>query len=111
MERVTITRTDIKTGTTQQGKPWKKIGIQTKQHGDQWLGAFFSKYNEKELESLKEGVTVDIVVVPDGKYLNFRLPSQVDKLEVRVAALEKKSGIQPDAGVPVDDINPDDIPF
>lgn len=113
MQQVTITRIEPKTGTGAKGD-WKKLGIQTKEHGDKWLGCFFSKYNEKGLNGLAVGQTVEIVVTPspDGKFLNFALPSRLDKLEQRVAALEGKDTVS-DGGYSdgKDDINPDDIPF
>lgn len=111
MQRVTITRISVKDGGTPE-KPWKKLGIQTKEHGDKWLGAFFNKYNEKELSALKEGVTVDILVTTsdDGKYLNFRLPSELDKVKARLDVVEKKLGIVAEEPAQ-DDISPDEIPF
>lgn len=112
MQRVTITRTNIKTGEGAKG-PWKKVGIQTKQHGDKWLGCFYNKYNEAQLDALKEGVTVDIKVTEDGQYLNFSMPTAVDLLTVRVARLEDAvfKGAPEAMPEPKDDINPDDIPF
>lgn len=112
MQKVTITRTNIKDGQGAQGS-WRKIGIQTKEHGDKWLGCFFNKYNEKALSALAEGQTVEIVVTssPDGKFLNFALPSRMDKLEQRVAALEGKDTVSDGGYGEKDDINPDDIPF
>lgn len=121
MERVTITRTDVKKAPPDSGKTWKKLGIQTKQHGDKWLGCFYpgerypNKKLEEQLDALKEGATVDIIVTPseDGKFLNFSFPTKVDLLEVRVARLEDKAGITTASAAqePKDDINPEDIPF
>lgn len=111
MQKVTITRTNIKDGQGAKGA-WRKLGIQTKEHGDKWLGCFFNKYNEKALSELAVGQTVEIVVTQSGDFLNFALPSRLDKLERRVAALEGKDTESDNGyGAPTDDINPDDIPF
>lgn len=115
IQRVTITRVEVKHSPADAQKPWKKLGIQTQQHGDKWLGAFFNKYNEKALEALKDGVSVDILVEasPDGKYLNFRIPSQLDRLEARVSVLERSvnGSTGTDMQESHEEVNTDDIPF
>lgn len=115
MQRVTITQIEFKNiqGKQDPSKTYKKVGIQTREHGPKWLGAFSNKYNEKALNDLKVGSTLDIIVEtsPDGKYLNFRIPSEVDLLKVRVSALEAHAGIGQSQETPADDISPDDIPF
>lgn len=111
MQQVTITAVSVKDGGTPE-KPWKKVGIKTSEHGDKWLGAFVSKYNEKELLSLKEGDVVSIIVEtsPDGKYLNFKFPRDIDMVKARLDVIEKKLGISTN-GESVEDISPDDITF
>ena len=71
------------------GKPYTKLGLQTKEHGEKWLSGFDGSHTS----SWKEGDVVDVVVTPnvgkDGKtYLNFEVPKDTDKLESRLAALE-----------------------
>lgn len=111
--QVTITRTNIKNGGTTE-KPWKKIGIQTKQHGDKWLGCFYNKFNAEQLDALKEGVTVDIKVTEDGQWLNFAMPTETDLLKVRVARLEEKmfgANNATQLAPPQIETDPMDIPF
>lgn len=77
-------KNDIKTsyGTS------SKIGILTQEHGDKWLGCFENKMNSKQLRAIQEGHTIDIIVEPNGDFLNFRFKNKFDYLEDRVAALE-----------------------
>lgn len=119
MQRVTITRTEIKTSAPDAQKPWKKLGIQTNVHGDKWLGSFYpgEKFPNKTLtaalDAIKPGDTLDIVVTTsdDGKYLNFKIPTKIDLIDARLSVVEKKLGITGEQEAPADDINPDDIPF
>lgn len=117
--KVTITQASVKDGQGDKG-PWKKLGIQTNVHGDKWLSCFYpgTKYPNPQMDTalnaIKVGSTIDIVVetTPDGKYLNFKLPSRTDILEADVAAIKEKIGMTtPTQTLPSDDINPDDIPF
>lgn len=118
MERVTITRAEIKEGQGVKGS-WKKLGIQTTTHGEKWLGTFYpgAQYPNKNLtaalDAIKPGSVLDIVVEtsPDGKFLNFKLPSRTDLIDERLTVVEKKVGITGETEPTHDDINPDDTPF
>jgi hypothetical protein len=120
IQKVTVTRTNIKDGEGTKG-PWRKIGIQTKEHGDKWLGTFFpgTKFPNPaltaQLEAIKEGSVIDIVVEQSGDFLNFKFASRLDKVEADVSEIKNKLGmgqVSPSASPEQpDDINPDDIPF
>jgi hypothetical protein len=86
--QVTIKRVSVKEVQNNFGGVSKKYGIQTAEHGDKWLSCFENKYNGKELATLKEGATLNIIVMPSGEYLNFRFANATDKLEERIKILE-----------------------
>ena len=92
MQQVTVTRVNWKEGEGAKGK-WTKIGIQTRELGDKWLGCFEDKYNSTKLRGIQEGSSIKIVVTESGDFLNFSFPTKVDLLEARVVALEEAQGI------------------
>ena len=66
---------------TKDGRPYTRLGLQTKEHGVSWLSGF-ENYTTK---NWKEGDTVDVDIEKkagaDGKeYLNFKMISENDKL-------------------------------
>ncbi len=99
------------------GKPYKKIGIQTNIHGSQWLSCL-SFRDTDPVRELKEGQSADIKIEQNGQYLNFSLPTRLDLLEERIEKLESYvfSGINPPPEGTTeesleDEINPEDLPF
>lgn len=111
MIRVKITALETKVSPADAAKPWKRLGIQTDKTGDKWLGCFLNQYNEKSVAKLAVGQTLDIITEtsPDGKYTNFKLTTRTDYMDERLKVVEEKLGITKEQ--PIDDINPDDIPF
>jgi hypothetical protein len=75
------------------GKPYKKVAIQTNIHGEKWLSCLSFRDNDP-VRDLVSGQSANIVVEEDGKYLNFSLPSRLDLLEARVEELEKQIGLR-----------------
>jgi hypothetical protein len=107
---------DGKAFVDRNGKPYKKVGIQTNIHGPQWLSCL-SFRDTDPVRELTEGQSADIIVEQNGQYLNFSIPSRLDLLEARVSELENKL-----SGTPInvaeeglgelnEDIDPDSLPF
>ena len=76
---------------TKDGRPYTRLGLQTKEHGTSWLSGF-DNYTTK---NWKEGDTVDVEVTKvsskDGKeYLNFKMVSENDKLWKMCAYLQQQ---------------------
>lgn len=73
---------------TQDNRPYTRLGLQTKEHGVNWLSGFGNQYNQ----NWKVGDVVEIEVTTvekQGKhYLNFRSLGKLELLERRVIALE-----------------------
>jgi hypothetical protein len=67
------------------GRPYTKIGIKTREHGEAWLSGFGGHWNQ----DWKEGDTVEVDIERSGDFLNFRKPDPVRSLEQRIAAIEK----------------------
>jgi len=82
MEKVTITRVFTKERTSKAGKPFTSLSIQTKEHGEKWIGGF----KNKQTENWKEGDVVEIKITQSGEYLNFEVP----KLEEKNAEMTEK---------------------
>lgn len=97
--QVTLTKISIqdkkKDGSpmvTKKGKPFRTIGIQTKEHADKWLSGFLWEQGE-EMETWQSGQQVNILVEQNGQYLNFKVPNRSDALEERILSLEKRVSI------------------
>lgn len=86
MQKVTITRV-YRGAIDIAGKSTKKITIKTNVHGEAWLGCLPGM--DKRYDDLKEGDMLDIIVIQSGNYVNFKLPSKTDLLEVRVEKIEQ----------------------
>lgn len=119
METVTITKLYVndknKNGeplVNSNGKPFKKISIQTNKHGNKYLSSFFNN----NMASWKVGDTVEIITEQNGQWLNFKLPpkseSQIEvtkeefnRLVVRVTQLERSGFKSPQASFPLDELD------
>lgn len=88
IQKVTITRVHLGAVQTVNG-PVDKIGIKTDAYPEKWLSAFKTKFNAKSIDALKEGQTVDLIVMQNGDFLNFRFPSKVDYVEADVEMIKK----------------------
>lgn len=53
--------------TSKAGKPFTSLSLKVESRGDKWVGGFGDKKNEH----WKEGDVVDILITPNGEYLNF----------------------------------------
>jgi hypothetical protein len=103
--------------TTSKGKPFWKIAIKTDRYPDDWMSALAFAQDDAEM-NLKEGDEVKILIETNGQYKNFKLPSRIDQLEERVAALENtlramnmgKLAVKPENN-DVPEISDDDLPF
>src|SRR3990167_3671552 len=65
-----------KGSTDRPSRPYTRLAIKTKEHGDKWLSGF----ENRETANWKEGDIVDIEITPNGQYLNFKTLSQEDKM-------------------------------
>jgi len=70
------------------GKPFKRVAIQTDSHGDTWLSSF-SFRDSDEMREWKEGQEVQILISKRDDFWNFRIPTKGDLLEERVTKLEE----------------------
>lgn len=93
MQKVTVTRVSSKEVETKFGKA-TKIGIQTAEHGETWFSSFTNKMNETKLKAIKEGDTIEVVTTKNGDFWNFRLASQVDRLQADVDMIKKHLNIE-----------------
>ena len=105
---------------TQDGRPYTRLALQTKEHGANWLSGFGNNYNQ----NWREGDTVEIEVTTvekEGKhYLNFRGLGKLELLEKRVIALEeafrmlktapRRAGEVKDEDIPTLHLNPTGFP-
>jgi hypothetical protein len=66
-------------------RPYTRVAIKTKEHGEAWISGFESYYNVE----WREGDAVDIDIEKKGEYLNFSKPDPLKVLTARVDALEK----------------------
>ncbi|NHZ84603.1 MAG: hypothetical protein GWP19_01820 [Planctomycetia bacterium] len=123
MEKVTLTKvyrsttnSEGQTLKTKDGREYTRVSIKTDKHGDVLLSGFGNRSNA----NWKEGDTVEIVVEQKGQYLNFSMPDEVALLKIRVEKLEAEAALRAggtavsqvvDTPAPVDEINPDKIPF
>lgn len=62
--------------TTKDGRPYTRVGIQTKEHGTKWLSGF-ENFTTK---NWVEGQEVEVDVETKGEYLNFKTLSETGKI-------------------------------
>lgn len=100
------------------GKPYKKVAIQTDIHGQKWLSCL-SYREDDDVRQLVVDQSAEIVVEQNGEYLNFKLPSRLDLLEAALGDVQKRVSKLEGTDVPdiqldehLDDpIKPEDLPF
>ena len=122
IENVKLTKVYIndtkKDGTkllTKDGRPYKKIAIQTDKHAGYLSDFIFRDDDEKLL--WKVGDEVEITVWQNGDYKNFKVPTRLDRLEIRLNELEEiiktpdGRNIKEPNEYPKDDIKVEDLPF
>ena len=75
IQNVTITKvyrsTNNKDGqplVTKDGRNYEKVSIQTREHGQKWIGGFGGNWNQ----NWREGQTVELDIEEKGEYLNFK---------------------------------------
>lgn len=78
-----------KTFVTKTGKPFWKVAIQTDRTGDVWYSTMCFRQDAPEM-GLKEGDEVTVILEKNGQWNNFKLPTKIDLLEIRVKDLEDK---------------------
>src|SRR3990167_9743310 len=71
---------------TKDGRPYRKIAIQTDKHAG-YLSDFIFRDDDEKL-TWKVGDEVEIIVYHNGDFLNFKTPTRLDLLEIRIEALE-----------------------
>lgn len=104
------------------GKPYRFLKIQTQEHGERWISGFASPENK----DWKTGDTIEIEVIENGKYLNYKLggrkPSKtwdkINELDERLSKVEKlivkqplKEPEEPLGDEPIMDDVPTDLPW
>ena len=72
---------------TSLGKPYHKIAIQTNKHAGYLTHLIFNQ-DDPTLQ-WKENMEIEIIVWLEGDYKNFKVPSRLDRLEIRVNELEE----------------------
>lgn len=74
---------------TRDGKPYTRVALQTDRLPvGVWASANVFKQDDPILR-LKQGDVVDLRAWQEGEWWNFKLPTKFDRLEERVAVLEK----------------------
>ena len=93
IEKIKITKIYIndskKDGTKlvdRNGKPYRKIAIQTDKHAG-YLSDFIFKEDDPKLK-WQVGDEVEIIAYQNGDFKNFKLPTETDRLKVRIEVLE-----------------------
>jgi hypothetical protein len=107
--------------TTRAGKSFQMCGILVDggQYDGKWLSACLFEPDHVAF-GWKAGDEVDVLVEPNGQYLNFKIATKLDLLEISVKALEArvialeqgntlKQATNTFQSVPT--LSPDDIPF
>lgn len=87
------------------GKPFELVYIKTKEG---WISLFA----RPEMDNWQENDEVEIIVEQKGQYLNGRIPTRLDRLEIRMDELE--AFVKGDQGkaTPDVDVPPDfELPF
>ena len=94
IEQIKLTKIYIndtkKDGTkllTKDGRPYRKIAIQTDKHAG-YLSDFIFRDDDVKL-TWKIGDEVEIIVWQNGEYKNFKVPTRLDRLEMRMDELEE----------------------
>lgn len=95
MEKVTLTKiytTDKdKQGNplkSKEGRPYTRMSIKCLEHGDKWISGFQNAQNK----DWKEGDEVEIIIKPNGEYLNFETPKKDDKVVEMLSQVLTKLG-------------------
>ncbi len=102
MEKITITRIHKsdkkKDGTpyvSKEGRPYTRLGIQTREYGDKWLSGFGSGWNGDWKEGSEVEVEIEKVTKDGVEYLNFSKPdplneflTQLNSAFARISELE-----------------------
>lgn|SRR3990167_7055693 len=106
--------------TTQDGRPYTRLALQTKEHGANWLSGFGNNYNQNWREGDQVEIEVTTVEKEGKHYLNFRGLGKLELLEKRVIALEdairtlktapRSAGTVEDADIPVFDPKDEEEP-
>lgn len=101
------------------GRPAKKIAIYVDDY-PKALSNFINDARDPQL-SWKIGDTVEVLVTVNGDFYNFRLPTRLDRVEIRVSALEslmldgKNQGESPKHSADISymdgEITAEDLPF
>lgn len=102
---------------TSLGKPFQKIAIQTDKHAG-YLSHLIFNQDDPTLQ-FAIGQEVEIIAWQEGDYKNFKIPTKLDRLEIRIKVLEDllNTGKGPQnktSEAPIlseDNIKVEDLPF
>ena len=101
---------------TKDGRPYRKIAIQTDKHAG-YLSDFIFRDDDEKL-GWAVGMEVEIIAYENGEYKNFKVPTRLDRLEIRVNELEEliktpdgRTIKEPNEYPGEEDIKINDIPF
>jgi hypothetical protein len=61
---------------TKAGNAFWNVGIQTEEHGDQWLSCLAFNSDDK-VKAVQEGDSIDIAIEENGDFKNFRLLGKI----------------------------------
>lgn len=97
-EKITITKLyrsdkskDGKPFVTKDGRPYSKISIKTREHGEVWLSGFESHWNANWREGQEVELETETVIGKDGKeYMNYKKPDPLATLVGELASLTKR---------------------
>lgn len=86
--KVTIEKISRKERTSKEGKPYISVGIQV---NGEWYNGFPDGVNS----TWKSGDIVDVELIRNGDFKNFKAINPIPALEARINAIEVKLGITP----------------
>lgn len=70
------------------GRPARKVSIRTEQYPAKYLYSFPSSKQDDPIFFISERSTIQAIVWENNGFMNFKLPTRLDLLEVRVKELE-----------------------
>lgn len=125
MENLTLSKV-YKSDKNKDGEPFKakdgkkfwKVAVKFSEYGEEWFSCLAFREDDKVMQ-LEEGEMVNVILTENNGFKNFKLPTRIDMLELRLERLEralKDSSVElPDQTAKereeMNSIDPDSIPF
>jgi len=95
------------------GKGYWKVALLCDKYQGKYLSSLIFDADDERF-NWQKGDEIEIVVEKNGNFLNFKVPTRLDRLEMRVGVLEDFMAGKPTEEVPEipeGEIEPKDLPF